>query len=334
MSITTIEFLEPGIVRVLDQRHLPGAEVRRDLTTVEEVADAIETLAVRGAPLIGIAAAMGVALAARAVDPAPSVDRAIHRLRGTRPTAVNLTWALERLSAVAAVTKPEDLGDALLAEARALHDQDAAMCRRIGEAGLPFFPDGTTAITYCNAGALATGGIGTALAPIYLAHEAGRAVRVIVPETRPLLQGARLTAWELSRAGIPCTVTTDGMVASRLACGDVTVAITGADRIAGNGDVANKVGTLGLALLARHYGLPFYVAAPRSTFDPGTASGDDIPIEHRDEDEVRFHGSSAVAARVPAWNPAFDVTPAALVTGFITDDGLVDAAGLRERWGV
>jgi methylthioribose-1-phosphate isomerase len=211
----------------------------------------------------------------------------------------------------------------LVAEATAIWDEDRAMCDRIGEAGLHLVPDGATVLTHCNAGALATGGIGTALAPIYRAHAAGRKVNVVAGETRPLLQGSRLTAWELSRAGIPTTVITDGMVASRLRRGDIACVIVGADRIARNGDVANKIGTYTVALAARSHGVPFYVAAPRSTFDPATPNGAAIPIEERLAEEVRSSADTANAARVEVWNPAFDVTPADLINGYITDAGLL-----------
>ncbi len=328
MSLThlpaTIQWTPDHQVRILDQRALPVTETYLDLSTVEEMAQAIETLAVRGAPLIGIAAAMGVVLATLDEPNAgAAVERAIDRLGATRPTAVNLHRALERMARRAADTDPGDLSEALLDEAKAIHDEDREMCHRIGEAGLALIPNQATIMTHCNAGALATGGIGTALAPVYLAHEQGRPLRVVVSETRPLLQGARLTAWEMSRAGIDCTLVTDSMSASRLAQGDVTAVIVGADRIAANGDVANKIGTLGLALLARHYGVPFYVAAPRSTFDPDVATGDDIPIEQRAAEEVREVGDSVVAAPVPVWNPAFDVTPAELVTAYVTDSGIL-----------
>jgi methylthioribose-1-phosphate isomerase len=323
-------------VRILDQRRLPVEEHYRDITTVEDMAAAIESLAVRGAPLIGVSAAMGVVLAAvefrnwkletgggGVADVRQAVSRAIGRLRATRPTAVNLNWALDRMVNVAASADTDSMFDALLTEASAIHAEDAEMCRRIGEAGAPLVKNGATVITHCNAGALATGGMGTALAPIYVAGEEGRVAKVMVPETRPLLQGSRLTAWELARSGIPCTLMTDSMTASRLSNGDISFVIVGADRIAANGDVANKIGTLGLALLAKHYGVPFYVAAPRSTFDPDTATGADIPIEQRAAGEVGFIGDQQVAAEVPVWNPAFDVTPAEFVTGFVTNEGIM-----------
>jgi methylthioribose-1-phosphate isomerase len=331
-------------VRILDQRLLPVEEHYRDITSVEAMAEAIETLAVRGAPLIGISAAMGVVLGALEsgkwkVETVGSgsggvrqaVAGAIERLRATRPTAVNLHWALDRMADAAAGVDADSLFDVLLAEAKAIHAEDAAMCRHIGEAGAPLVKGGDTIITHCNAGALATGGMGTALAPIYVAGEEGRVASVMVPETRPLLQGARLTAWELARSGIPCTLMTDSMTASRLSNDDISCVIVGADRIAANGDVANKIGTLGLALLAKHFGVPFYVAAPRSTFDPDTATGADIPIEQRAADEVGRIGTQQVAAEVPVWNPAFDVTPADLVTGYVTNEGIIGVDELRGR---
>ena len=331
-SPETISWHDDG-VRILDQRRLPVEEHYRYITTAEEMAEAIDTLAVRGAPLIGISAAMGVALAARpgGVDVRQAVDGAVEQLRATRPTAVNLNWALDRMANVAAGADADSLFDVLLAEAKAIHAEDAAMCRRIGEAGAPLVKGGATVITHCNAGALATGGMGTALAPIYVASEEGRVANVMVPETRPLLQGARLTAWELARSGIPCTLMTDSMTASRLSNGDISCVIVGADRIAANGDVANKIGTLGLALLAKHYRVPFYVAAPSSTFDPATATGADIPIEQRAAEEVGRIGTQQVAAEVPVWNPAFDITPAELVTAYVTDEGIIGVDELRGR---
>ena len=321
-------------VRILDQRALPTTERYLDLGTVEEVARAIETLAVRGAPLIGIAAAMGVALAAtQPVADGLSIEKALVRLGTTRPTAVNLQWALDRMARRMAGCDATELAKVLLDEATAIHEEDRAMCRRIGEAGLDLIHEGATVMTHCNAGALATGGIGTALAPIYLAHAAGRRVSVLAPETRPMLQGARLTAWEMQRAGIECTLMTDSMSASRLGTGDVDTVIVGADRVAANGDVANKIGTLGLAVLARHFEVPFYVAAPRSTFDPAVATGEDIPIEQRAPDEVRSVAGTVVAAEVEVWNPAFDVTPAELVTAYVTDRGILSRDDVMDGLG-
>ena len=324
-------------VRILDQTRLPGEEHYLEIATVSAMVEAIYMLRVRGAPLIGVAAAMGVTLVARRSEggePGPPVElaeviAACDQLTAARPTAVNLPWAMHRMrnAARAGQAAGRELYPVLLAEAEAIWAEDRKMCQLIGEAGLPLLADGSTVLTHCNAGALATGGIGTALAPVYLAHAAGRRIAVVADETRPLLQGGRLTAWELTRAGVPCTVITDGMAPSRLRKGDVTCVIVGADRIARNGDVANKIGTYGVALAARAHGVPFYVAAPRSTFDFATENGAAIPIEERKEDEVRRPGGPAAVPTVPeaaqVWNPAFDVTPAALISGYITDAGLL-----------
>jgi methylthioribose-1-phosphate isomerase len=329
-----IDWTPSGALRILDQTLLPEHEQYRELDTVEAVAEAIRSLRVRGAPLIGIAAAMGVALAAERGAGAAAgreavlgaVDDACDLLAATRPTAVNLRWALDRVRRVAhgAPGSAQALANAVHAEAQAIWDEDRRMCRSIGDAGLPLVPDGATVLTHCNAGALATGGIGTALAPVYAAHAAGRRVAVVADETRPLLQGSRLTAWELTAAGVPCTVIADGMAASRLRRGDIACVIVGADRIAANGDVANKIGTYAVALAARAHRVPFYVAAPRSTFDFACPNGAAIPIEERSPEEVTCIGGRAAApVGVAVWNPAFDVTPAELVTGYITDAGLL-----------
>jgi methylthioribose-1-phosphate isomerase len=321
-----IDWTTEGAVRILDQTLLPGEERYLDLDTVDAVAEAIRTLRVRGAPLIGIAAAMGVTLAARGGTPSlESVCAASRQLGATRPTAVNLHWALARMErrAAEAVERGEDLAGALRAEADAIWDEDRAMCARIGELGAELVGGDALVLTHCNAGALATGGIGTALAPVYTLHRAGKRVAVVADETRPLLQGSRLTAWELSRAGVPVTVITDNMAASRLRRGDVTCVLVGADRVAANGDVANKIGTYGLALAARAAGVPFYVAVPTSTVDLATPTGGAIPIEERAADEVSgWRGHRAAPRDVPVWNPAFDVTPAELVTAIITDRGV------------
>jgi methylthioribose-1-phosphate isomerase len=311
-------------VRIIDQRRLPGHFVERDLRSLEDVCEAIRTLAVRGAPAIGVAGAMGlvVSLEPFARD---TPDRFGSRLRAhadairaTRPTAVNLPWAIDRLlGASGALADPGARLAAMRREADALLREDRAMCEAIGRHGAPLLPDGARVLTHCNAGALATAGIGTALAPVYVAVRERRAVRVFADETRPLLQGSRLTAWELERAGVPVTVLPDGAAASLLASGAVDLVLVGADRIAANGDVANKIGTYGVALAARHHGVPFYVAAPTSTLDPHTPDGAAIPIEHRSPDELlRIDGGG-----VEAHNPAFDITPAAFVTGYITDRG-------------
>jgi methylthioribose-1-phosphate isomerase len=257
-----------------------------------------------------------------AAPPLTRVREACTLLGATRPTAVNLHWALKRMErrAEAAAGAGEPLDVALVAEANAIWDEDRAMCRRIGELGAKLIPEGGTIATICNAGALATGGIGTALAPIYLLHERGVAVQALVPETRPLLQGSRLTAWELHRAGVPVTLIGDGMIASRLRRGDVRAVLVGADRIAANGDVANKIGTYGLALAARAHRIPFYVAVPSSTVDPSTPEGSAIPIEERAPGELTgWRGHNSAPAGIQVWNPAFDVTPAELITAIITD---------------
>jgi methylthioribose-1-phosphate isomerase len=321
-------------IRILDQTLLPAEERFLDLTTIEAVAEAIKVLRVRGAPLIGVAAAMGATIAGS--GGLSSLLSACDQLEATRPTAVNLRWALERMRRRGriAAERGEPLRDALIAEADAIWGEDREMCQRIGEAGLALLPDGATVHTHCNAGALATGGIGTALAPVYAAHAAGRRVSVIADETRPLLQGSRITAWELTKAGIPTTVITDNMAASRLRQGGVTCVIVGADRIAANGDVANKIGTYGLALAANAHRVPFYVAAPRSTFDSATPNGAAIPIEERSEAEVRRAGGPLGPATAPegasVWNPAFDVTPAELIAGYITDAGLLNRLELEQ----
>lgn len=318
-------------VDIIDQRRLPAELVRRELRTVDDVCEAIATLAVRGAPAIGIAAAMGlvVALAEHSAGSRDAFVQALAtvsgRLGAVRPTAVNLPWAMERMGrAVHGVEgDARAMHDVLRAEATRILEEDRAMCRRIGDHGLSLVPDGARVLTHCNAGALATGGMGTALAPVYAAASLGRNISVYAGETRPLMQGARLTAWELAQAGIPVTVLADSMAATLLRDGAVDMVIVGADRIAANGDVANKIGTYGLALVARHHGVPFYVAAPWSTVDPRTTTGRDITIEHRHADELLAWGGLATApAGVAVYNPAFDVTPAELITGIITDRGI------------
>ena len=325
---TPIAWGDPAGVRLLDQTLLPDREVYLELRTVEAVAEAIRALRVRGAPLIGIAAAMGAALAAVGDEPgAPDrVRRAVELLGATRPTAVNLHWALRRMSRRAEAVRQDggSLAAALRDEAQAIWDEDRAMCARIGGYGAALVPPGAAVMTVCNAGVLATGGIGTALAPVYTLLQSGRAPHVVVPETRPLLQGARLTAWELTRAGVECTVITDNMVASRLRLGGVGCVLVGADRIAASGDVANKIGTYPLALAARAHGVPFYVLAPTSTIDPATPDGAGIPIEQRAAEEVTgWRGVRTAPPGVGVWNPAFDVTPADLITAIVTDRGVL-----------
>ena len=332
MPIQAISWSPSGAVRIIDQRALPEAEITRDLESAESVAEAIRQLQVRGAPLIGIAAAMGLVTGLRE-QRAASRDAFLMRveeLAGTlgtaRPTAVNLRWALDRMVRVAQDTGGggADLWERLRVEATTIWEEDRAMCRKIGEYGLTILPDGANVLTHCNTGALATGGIGTALAPVYLAHEQGRKVHVYVDETRPLLQGSRLTAWELMHAGVPSTLITDATAATLMRQAKVDLVLVGADRICANGDFANKIGTYGLAVLARHHGVPFYCAAPWSTVDAKLAEGDLIAIEQRAPAEVTVMAGRPTAPEgMPALNPAFDVTPALYVTGFITDRGIV-----------
>jgi len=332
VPIQAISWSPSGAVRIIDQRALPEAEITRDLESAEAVADAIRQLQVRGAPLIGIAAAMGLVAATREQRTAPReeflarLNELVVLLSAARPTAVNLRWALERMLRVAAAAPGDGPGlwERLHTEATAIWEEDRAMCRRIGEHGLTILNEGANVLTHCNTGALATGGIGTALAPIYLAHERGRRVHVYVDETRPLLQGSRLTAWELMHAGIPCTLITDAAAATLMRQAKVDLILVGADRICANGDFANKIGTYGLAVLARHHGVPFYCAAPWSTVDAQLADGDLIPIEQRAPAEVTVMAGRPTAPEgMAALNPAFDVTPARYVTGFITDRGIV-----------
>jgi methylthioribose-1-phosphate isomerase len=330
-SYSAVE-LSPGDreVVLLDQRALPGEERYARLARLEQVADAIETLAVRGAPAIGIAAAYGLVLAAagegRGAEPfASSMTSAAERLRRTRPTAVNLGWAIERMGRIArecASHAGEERVTRLAAEARAIHREDVLACRAMGAIGAAHVPDGATVLTHCNAGALATGGYGTALGVIRAARDSGKCVRVVACETRPVLQGARLTAWELVRDGFDVTLVTDSMVGQLMRRGGVDLVVVGADRIARSGDVANKIGTYGVACLAQTHGVPFYVAAPWSTVDLACPDGDAIPIERRDESEVlSFAGVRVAPEGVRADNPAFDVTPARLVTAIFTERG-------------
>lgn len=358
----TVAWSQDGrALRLLDQRLLPEVEQYIEVRDVGDIVAAIRSLAVRGAPAIGVAAAMGLVVALEyeleqglersatshvaqqgaakriGIEGAPdSYDHShLHRrlrelaltLEAARPTAVNLRWALQRMLALAAETLADELLQALRAEARAVLEEDREMCQAIGESGAGLIPHGGHVLTHCNAGALATAGIGTALAPMYVAHSRGVRFHVFADETRPLLQGARLTAWELQRAGIDVTVMPDGAAASLLRTGSVSAVFVGADRIAANGDVANKVGTYPLALAARAHGVPLYVCAPYSTFDFGTPDGNSIEIEHRHRDELAYAGARVVLPHeVPVHNPAFDVTPADLVTGYITERGVRESA--------
>jgi methylthioribose-1-phosphate isomerase len=318
-------------LRIIDQTRLPGALVELSLTELPSMVEAIQSLRVRGAPAIGVAGAIGLAvLAERAALENPAtfdvvVLEASLALRSARPTAVNLAWAVDRVLAAGQVggASPSVRATAMRTEATTILDDDIAMCARIGEHGATLLRSGMSVMTHCNAGALATAGIGTALAPVYTLHARRDAIRVFANETRPLLQGARLTAWELDRAGVPVTLLTDGMAASVMRSGVIDAVLVGADRIAANGDVANKIGTYGVAVLARHHGIPFYVLAPRSTLDADTPDGGAMQIEMRDADEVRaFAGIGTAPRGVAVHNPAFDVTPAALVTAIVTDTGV------------
>ncbi len=324
-SLIPIEWLPDGRVRVIDQTKLPYDETYLETSDYRDLVRAISQMKVRGAPLIGITAAYALALASRetgATDGDELMSRlrtAAEELRATRPTAVNLAWALERTLRVAEGTAdPQSAIDALETEARRIHEEDIAACHAIGANGASLLDAETTLLTHCNTGSLATGGYGTALGVVRAAWEQGKLERVYVTETRPLLQGARLTTWELQREGIPFTLVVDGAAGSLLRRGLVRAVVVGADRIAANGDVANKIGTYTLAVLARENGVPFYAAAPTSTIDPITPSGDDIPIEERDPAEV----TALVGMGTTAANPAFDVTPSGYVSAIITENGV------------
>ncbi len=336
---SAVELL-PGdrAVELLDQRALPLEERYVRLDRVEQVAEAIATLAVRGAPAIGIAAAYGLVLAAAAEAGSAlafrtSMRSAQDRLRATRPTAVNLAWALDRMGRV--IGEAESIGPAarverLAGEAREIHREDVAACWTIGKIGAQYVPDGATILTHCNAGALATGGCGTALGVVRAARAAHKQVRVVACETRPVLQGARLTAWELARDGFDVTLITDSMVAQLLRRGEVDLVVVGADRIARSADVANKIGTYGLACLAGLHEVPFYVAAPWSTVDLACPDGDAIPIEERSAHEVLSLAGTRVAPEgVKVHNPAFDVTPARLIRAIFTERGEVSPPSER-----
>lgn len=315
---------DSGGLHLLDQRRLPHQVRYLPIRSIEEAEHAIRTLTVRGAPAIGIAAAyaLAVAMAGHGEESREPFLRRLDGLAGrlcrTRPTAVNLSGAMARMRRRA---RREPTVAALEAEAAAIHREEVEICRAIGRHGEHLIERGSTVLTHCNAGALAVSAPGTATAPMYLRHQRGVPFRVLVDETRPLLQGARLTAWELSAAGIPVTLICDSMAASLMAAGEVDLVLVGTDRVARNGDVVNKIGTLNLAVLCRHYQVPFYVACPSSTYDPATASGCAVRIEQRDAAEVL----GDAAARVPVRNPAFDVTPADLVAGIVTEHGIARA---------
>jgi methylthioribose-1-phosphate isomerase len=331
--LPTIEWTDDAIV-MIDQRKLPVQETYVSCRTAADVARAIKTMVIRGAPAIGVAAAMGLALGMRRSKAtgtkqlATDFQRTCDLMASTRPTAVNLFWAIERMKqafadAARAGASADEIRQALDATARRIHDDDVTSCRAMGAHGATLVPQEARILTHCNAGALATAGYGTALGVIRAAVEQGKQVAVLADETRPVLQGARLTAWELVRDGIDTTVITDNMTASMMRSGQVDLVVVGADRIAANGDVANKIGTYGVAVLAREHGIPFYVAAPLSTVDLGTPDGSRIPIEERNDREVTHVGAVRVTpegARVR--NPAFDVTPARLVSAIVTERGI------------
>jgi methylthioribose-1-phosphate isomerase len=329
--IAPVRFAGDRLV-LLDQTLLPGREVERDYTRWEDVAEAIRTLVVRGAPAIGVAAAFGVVLAARASRATTTdalltdIETAVKGLAATRPTAVNLFWALDRMRRVAESVRTGSADEArarLTAEAEAILSEDLAANRALGDHGAGLVPANARILTHCNAGALATAGYGTALGVVRSAHASGKLSMLWVDETRPVMQGSRLTAWECVREGIPHRLIADVVAASVMARGQVDLVVTGADRIAANGDTANKIGTYGLAVLAKHHGVPFYIAAPFSTIDPALASGAEIPIEERDGVEMRRVGPQQTAPDAsPVYNPAFDVTPAALIAAIITERGV------------
>ncbi len=321
-----------GFVRLIDQTRLPTEFVRIDCRDVATVWEAIRSLRVRGAPAIGIAAAFGAVLGGQGMVGGDSdalrkgLRDASEQLRTSRPTAVNLFWALDRIDRVAdSVELPADqLLDRVLEEAQAIADEDKAMCRAIGRFGAELLPSGHNVLTHCNAGGLATADYGTALAVIFAAHEQGKSVHVFADETRPLLQGSRLTAWELQRRGVPVTLICDNMAAQVMKEGKVQMVVVGADRIAANGDTANKIGTYGVAVLAKAHGIPFYVAAPSSTFDLSLPDGSAIPIEQRDPAEITAgFGRVTAPEGIAVYNPAFDVTPAALIAGIMTERGVI-----------
>ncbi|MBH0178504.1 MAG: S-methyl-5-thioribose-1-phosphate isomerase [Nitrospira sp.] len=340
--VLTVEWKD-GAVRLLDQSRLPGSVEFIDCRDYREVADAIRELKVRGAPAIGVTAALGIALGAQSVNQTEyrnfsrTVLAICDQLAATRPTAVNLFWAIERMKQKLDSLQSQPIPwikQALIVEAQAILDEDIGLCRAMGRHGAELIKDGQTVLTHCNAGALATAGYGTALGVIRAAWEQGKKINVIADETRPVLQGARLTAWELMQDKIPVTLITDNMAGSLMRLGKIHLCVVGADRIAANGDVANKIGTYSVAVLAKAHGIPFYVAAPYSTIDLKTPSGADIPIEQRNPLEVTtIHGSHPVAPDgVAVYNPAFDVTPAELITGIITERGVFTPGELAKQF--
>lgn len=332
MSFRTIEWRDNKVV-MIDQTRLPGEEVYNEYTDFKSVAEAIRGMIIRGAPAIGVAAAMGIALGAREIiaDTHESFFQQLANvcdvMAKTRPTAVNLFWAIERMKRVAEANRDKDLGsirEILKAEAISIEEEDLAICKAIGRNGAPLIKEGATILTHCNAGGLATAGYGTALGVIRAAHEAGKNIQVFADETRPWLQGARLTSWELMKDGIPVTLISDNMAGFFMKKGDIDVCVVGADRIAANGDTANKIGTYSVAVLAHENRIPFYIAAPISTLDLSIKNGDEIPIEERHSREVtHLHGFPVAPEGIRVRNPAFDVTPARYITGIITERGVI-----------
>jgi methylthioribose-1-phosphate isomerase len=331
--LPTIDWQGDAIVMV-DQRKLPAQELYVRCRSAQEVARAIRTMVIRGAPAIGVAAAMGIALGVRRSAATGTRQLAVEfqktcdMMASTRPTAVNLFWAIDRMKAVFAESaqagaSPKEIADRLEHEARAIHDEDVAACRTMGGFGAEVVPDGARVLTHCNAGALATAGYGSALGVIRAAVEQGKHIAVFADETRPFLQGARLTAWELVRDGINTTVITESMAGPLMRAGDIDIVVVGADRIAANGDTANKIGTYTVAVLAHEHKVPFYVAAPISTIDLNTPDGDGIPIEERDQREVSHLGAARLTPEgAHIRNPAFDITPHRYITGIITERGI------------
>ena len=340
MNFKTLEWIGGinGCLEMIDQRKLPREFKKLRCKTPEQLYDAIKTLAVRGAPAIGVAAAFGVCISLAELENSTTLDKALEHLNNraaflaeSRPTAVNLFWALSRMKTAAAAFIAENpnanfnqFRETVLKEAQAICDEDIQMCKQIGINGQEFIKNNSTILTHCNAGALATAGTGTALAPMFEAHENGIKFKVYADETRPLLQGARLTAWELQQAGIDVTLICDNMAGALMKQGKIDAIITGADRIAANGDAANKIGTYSLSILAKHHGIPFYIAAPSSTFDLTIENGSQIPIEQRAAAEVSgFAGLQTGPAGINVYNPAFDVTNAENITAIITEKTVI-----------
>lgn len=345
VALKSIEWRDDH-VRILDQTFLPSRTVYSDIRDVGRMWEAIKSLRVRGAPAIGIAAAYGLYLGTKDLPENSyasfeiEVNRISEYLNSSRPTAVNLKWALDRIKSTLHAHRTESIAqlkERILKVAQTIHDEDKRVCKQIGLNGQDVIPKKANILTHCNTGGLATGQYGTALSVIYHAHEKGKKIHVWVDETRPLLQGARLTAWELMRAEIPMHLVTDSMAGHLMQTGKVDLVIVGTDRVASNGDMANKIGTYSLAVLAKHHGIPFYVATPASTVDLKVASGAEIPIEERDAKEITSFGNTDVApSKVQVYNPAFDVTPAELITAYITEKGIIKPPfqkGLAEAFG-